>query len=71
MVISDKIFIVSIIDELMSTEHWWNNTDKRILKYPKKTLSHCQYVHHTCHIDKPSNKSGPRQWQLGHNLISQ
>jgi len=36
---SDKIFIVSIIDELMNMEHWWNNTDKRTLKYPEKTLS--------------------------------
>jgi hypothetical protein len=57
--ISDNIFIVSIIDELMSMVHWWNNTDKRTLKYPEKTLSHCQYVHHKCHIDKPSNKPGP------------
>jgi len=34
----------------MSMEDWWNDTDKRKLKYPEKKLLQCQSFHHRSHM---------------------
>jgi len=37
-------YVALMINEWICTEYWWNNTDKRKLKYSGKNLSHCHTV---------------------------
>jgi hypothetical protein len=41
-----KDYTESVIDELMSMEHEWNDEDGGKLKYLEKDLSHCHFSHH-------------------------
>jgi hypothetical protein len=36
----------------------WNDTDRRKLKYSKKNVSQCHFVHHKPHTDWPGYKPG-------------
>jgi hypothetical protein len=36
----------SSINIKMSTEHWWNDTDRGNPKYSEENLTHCHFVHH-------------------------
>ena len=47
------------IEMKISTEHWWNDTDRRILKYSEKNLSQFSYFRHKSHMDWPVIESGP------------
>jgi len=42
----------------MSTEHWWNGTDRGKLKYWDINLSQCHCVHHKRHTDWPGIEPG-------------
>ena len=37
-VLEEKPFTVSVVDERMSTEHWWNDTDSGKPKYWEKKI---------------------------------
>jgi hypothetical protein len=41
---------ITNIDELMSMEHWWNDTDTEKPTYSEKNLSQCHLVHHKAHV---------------------
>jgi len=50
-------------DTRMSTEDWWNDTDRGKSKYSKKNPSQCHFVHHISHTDRPVIEHGPPLWQ--------
>ena len=37
-VLGEKHYTASVVDEWMSVEHWWNDTDRRNLSTGRKTL---------------------------------
>jgi hypothetical protein len=40
------------LGKMMSMELWWNNTERRILKYSRReNLSHSKFVHHKQHME--------------------
>jgi len=55
-VLGEKHYTASVVDGRISIEHWWNNTERRNLKYWKKNHSHCHFVHHKSHIDWPGTE---------------
>jgi hypothetical protein len=42
----------------MNMEHWWNDTDRRKVKYSDKNLPQCHFVHHKSHINRPRIEPG-------------
>jgi hypothetical protein len=52
------IGIASVIDEEMSSEKWWNDTDRGKRKYSEKTLAHCKFEHHKSHMYLPGTEPG-------------
>ena len=47
----NKLRPYSVADELMTLEHWWNDTDTGQHKSLEKHLSQCHFVHHKPHSD--------------------
>jgi hypothetical protein len=43
----------------MSVEYWWNDTDRGKPKYLEKNLSHCHFVLHKSHTERPGIEPGP------------
>ena len=50
-VLGEKHYTAWVVDGWMSVEQWWNNTDRVKLKYWEKSLTHCHFVCHCCHIN--------------------
>jgi hypothetical protein len=48
---------MSMIDEWVGTEHWWNDTDKGKLKYSEQNLSQCHFDHHKSQTKWPGTES--------------
>jgi hypothetical protein len=48
----------------MSMEYGMNNTDKEMLKYPKKNLSKCHFIYQRSHLDCPGIQPGPQNVTL-------
>jgi len=46
-------------------EHWWNDTDRRKLKYWEENLSQCCSVHNKSHTDWPEIERLPPQGTAG------
>lgn len=44
----------------MSTDQWWNRTDRRQPKYSEQTLTRRCFVHHKSHMDRSVSKPGLR-----------
>jgi hypothetical protein len=44
-VLGENHYTAYVVDEWMSMEHWWNDSDRGKLKYWGKKLSHCHFVH--------------------------
>jgi hypothetical protein len=42
-VLGEKHYTASVVDEWMSMEQWWNDTDRGKVKYSNKNLSQCQF----------------------------
>jgi hypothetical protein len=61
-VLGEKHYTASVVDEWMSMEQWWNDTDRAKLKYWEENQSQCHFVHHESYMDWPGIKLGP-QWQ--------
>jgi hypothetical protein len=51
----------------MSIEHWWNDTDRRKLKYWKENLSQYYSVHNKSHTDWPEIEQVP-PWGMARQL---
>ena len=51
-VLGEKHYTVWVVDEWMSVEHWWNDTD----------LSHQLYDQHKSFMDRPPIKLRYPQW---------
>jgi hypothetical protein len=67
--VNSYVYIVLGTDELMSKEHWWNDTDKGKLKYSDKNPSQCHAVHHKSHMAWLGIQPGPpRKRQAPNNL---
>lgn len=49
----------------MSMDRWWNETKRGKLKYLRRNLSQCHFVHHKCQMDG-SKTEQLLQW---HNAI--
>jgi hypothetical protein len=45
-VLGEKHYTAWMVDEWMSMEQWWNDTDRGKLKYWEKNLSKCHFLHH-------------------------
>ena len=45
-VLGEKHYIAWVVDEWMSMEQWWNDTDRGKLKYRERNLSQCHSVQH-------------------------
>jgi len=54
---------VLTINESMSMEQWWHDTDRSKVKYCDKILSQCDFVYHKSHVDWPGMKLASPQWQ--------
>jgi hypothetical protein len=39
-------YVTLVLNGWMSTEHWWNDTNRRTVKYWQKTLLQCYFGHH-------------------------
>jgi len=50
--------MASVIDDSMSTRHWWNDRDRDKQEYSTKTLSFCLFVHNS-HMDLPGIEQDP------------
>jgi len=37
----------------MNMEDWWNDAERRKLKYSEKNTSQCHSVRYKCHVDWP------------------
>jgi hypothetical protein len=55
----DSYFVASLLDDWMSAEHWWNDTDRRKPKCWKKNLSQCHFADHKSHMDWRWTKHSP------------
>jgi hypothetical protein len=64
-VVEKKHYTASVVDEWMSMEHWWNDTDRGILKYWEKNLSHTHFIHHKSHMDWTGIEHDPGRWETG------
>jgi hypothetical protein len=52
-----KDYTACVVDEWMSMEQWWNDTDRGKLKYSQTNPFRCHIVHHRCPHNGPgSNK---------------
>jgi hypothetical protein len=49
-VLGEKHYTALVVDVWMSVEHWWNDTDRRKLKYWEKNLFQCLFAQQKCHI---------------------
>jgi len=38
-----------VADELISMEHWWNDTNKERPKYWEENSSQCHFIQHVYH----------------------
>jgi hypothetical protein len=64
-VLGETQYTALVVDEWMSMEHWWDDSDRGNPKYWEKNLSQCQFVHHKFHVDCPGIEPGPPLWQAG------
>jgi len=52
-------------------ENWWNDAERRKLKYSEKNTSQCHSVHYQCHVDWPGwNKVSLHVERLATNHLS-
>ena len=56
---------VTIVDEWMSIEQWWNDTERGKLKYWKKNPYQWHFVYHKLLIDWPGTEAGTLRWEAG------
>ena len=52
-VLGEKHYTAWVVDKWMSTEQWWNDTDRGNLKYWERNLSQLQFVNLKCILDCP------------------
>ena len=45
-VLGENHYSAWVVDGRMGMEQWWNDTDRRKLKYWEKNLSPCHFAHH-------------------------
>ena len=55
-------YIVSVLDEWVSAEHWWSDSDRVKAKHCEPSLSHCHFANHKLQMDWPGIESGPQWW---------
>jgi len=60
-VLGEKHYTAWVVDGWKSMEQWWNDIDRRKLKYLDKNLSQCHLVHHKFHTDWPRIEARPPQ----------
>jgi hypothetical protein len=70
-VVTCEDYIMSVIDEWMSLEHLWSDTDWRKPKYLGRKLSQCHFVHHKSDMDRPGIQPRPYGERLVTNHLSQ
>jgi hypothetical protein len=66
----DYEYIVLVINEYMSMEYSWNDTDRGKLMYLEKNLSQYHFVHHKFHIDGLALNQGHHSWSLTTGCVS-
>jgi len=49
----------------MSTQNWWNITDRGEQNYSEQNLSHCQFVHNEIQVDWTYIEDGTPRWKAG------
>ena len=60
-VLGEKHYTAWVVDEWMSMEQWWNDTDRAKLQYLKKKMSQFHFVHHKTHMVWPEIEPMPVQ----------
>jgi hypothetical protein len=70
-VLGEEHYTACVLDEWMSMEHWWNDTDKEKPKYSEKSLSQCQFFNHNSHWDWPRIEPGSPLWQANDQVPGQ
>jgi hypothetical protein len=64
-VLGEKHYTASVLDEWMSMERWWTDTETGNPKYSERNLSQRHYVHHKSHMDWPGIEQMPPRWEAG------
>jgi len=62
-VLGEKHCTAWVVDEWMSMDQWWNDTDRGKLKYWEKNLSLCQSLCYKSKMDQPGIEFGPLCWK--------
>ena len=52
----------------ISTDHGWNDADRRKLKYLETDLSHCCSIDHNAYMEWYGIRPGPLWWEAGNYL---
>ena len=59
-VLGEKHYTASVVDEWMSMERWWNDTDRGNWSTGRQT-----FVHHKSHLDRNAVQPEPTQLDAG------
>jgi hypothetical protein len=51
--------MASVIDDVMSTKHWWSERERDEQEYSEKNLSFCLFIHQNSLMDCPGIEHDP------------
>jgi hypothetical protein len=63
-VLGEKHYTALVVDEWMSMEHWWNDTDRPRPKHSDSNLSQCHSVHDSVDCYSLNARNITLQWRM-------
>ena len=67
-VLREKLYTAWVVDECISMEQWWNDTDRGKPKYLRN--KHLLFFHLKPHVDRPGIEQVSPRWEASTNLLS-